>query len=168
MISPEKNVYTIPYKIFKNNRLRIFINVMKVYILRFNCNAFLRLILGMLNHLLLGSLTWVLRFNVDVAPTFSIPVSADNFVGSVIWSNKRNKIDIRILRLAKNLEGSRFAGYRSWFLGAISRQMSSLNHMVATQLLNIQTHHRGLILAVHTTASQNFNNSKLFFMPEDH
>ena len=126
------------------------------------------LILGTLNHLLWGGLTRVLQFNVDGAPKFSIPVGADEFVGSVVWSNKRNKTDTRILRLDKNFKGSRFVGHRSWFSGAFIRQMSSLYHLGATQLLNNQTHHSGLILALHTPDGQNFNKTELFFMPEDH
>jgi hypothetical protein len=119
VISPEKCVVMMRYKLLKNKRLRSFIYVMKVNMLRFDCNAFSGSILGTLNHLLWGGLTWNLRLNVDDAPTFSIPVSADDFVVSALWSDKCDEMDSRILRLSKNLEGSRFMGNKSRFLGSI-------------------------------------------------
>lgn len=167
MMLPEKCVASMRYKLFKNNRLRAFIYVNKVNMLRLYCNAFSGSTLGTLNYLLCGGLTWILRLNDDDAPTPSIPVSADGFVVSVVWSGKCYEMDSRILKLSKNLECSIFMDNQPWFLCAVSRKISILKYVGVMLLSNNQTHNSGQILAINTSAGQNFNSIEIFSMPKD-
>jgi len=131
--------------------------------------AFFGSIHGTLNHILWGDRMWMSRFAGSATPT------QPSFAGSVEecgeWSDlksAREQMDQAINDWATGLDDERLAGDLSWFSGALQADVSKPMWMLVSHFFNHQTHHRGQVHAMLTSAGAKPDDTDLFMMPDPH
>ncbi len=118
------------------------------------------------SHILWADQLWLNRFAGTPAPKGGITQSVDQFADWGAFCSERKRFDAIMLEWAKNVEAKWFAGDLSWFSGAINRDITKPKTLLAIQLFNHQTHHRGQIHAMLTAAGARPGDTDVPFMPE--
>ena len=129
--------------------------------------AFFGSILGTANHLLWGDLIWLARFDGGEAPQVGISDSAKLHGTMSTWSAERHRTDGRILKWAEQVTAEELSGDLGWFSGAQGKDVKRPMAQCVVHFFNHQTHHRGQIHAMLTTAGEKIGDTDLVFMPED-
>ena len=136
--------------------------------LRADRGGFFGSIMGTLNHLLWGDTIWMSRFVSSVdKPAGGIPESVDFTPTFAVWSADRFRLDGAILMWADTLGSIDLKGQVSWFSGALGRDVLKPLELCVVHMFNHQTHHRGQLHAMMTSAGLQAPVSDLFVMPED-
>lgn len=118
------------------------------------------------SHLFWGDRIWMSRFAGTPAPEGGIPEST-NLISS--WSRfceERKGFDAIILQWAHDVTPDWFKGDLTWFSGAVGREVTRPKKTLVIQLFNHQTHHRGQIHAMLTSAGAKPGDTDVPFMPE--
>ena len=130
--------------------------------------AFFGSILGTLNHLLFGDTLWMSRFDPGVeAPSIEPARHKEMCANGADWQAGRVDMDAVIMRWADQLKDSALKGDLSWYSGAMEKHFTQPLDRCVAQFFNHQTHHRGQVHAMLTSAGLNAPVSDLIFLPED-
>lgn len=156
------------YNAWQNGQLMPVLQAMSPEALAEDRGAFFGGLLATANHLLWGDTIWMSRFDPSVEPP---AVEAARHAGLhptvQAWSADRVRIDGRITLWAKGLGAADLKGDLSWYSGFAGREMQTPMAGAIVHFFNHQTHHRGQIHAMVTSAGQKAPVSDLIFMPED-
>jgi uncharacterized damage-inducible protein DinB len=127
--------------------------------------AFFRSIRGTLNHLLWGDQIWMHRFSGSPAPAVSsIEASVDMTGDWAELKQQRTAMDQAISTWAQNLDAGWLKDDLSWFSGAARCEVTKPAGFLVTHFFNHQTHHRGQVHAMLTSAGAKLDDTDLFFM----
>lgn len=125
-------------------------------------------ILATANHLLWGDTLWMSRFDPSVdAPKGGIDTSVTLHATSASWGADRFRMDGKICFWADGLRALDLKGCIRWYSRAAGREMTSSYETAIMHFFNHQTHHRGQLHAMLTSAGQKAPVSDLILMPED-
>jgi len=114
--------------------------------------AFFRSIHGTLSHLAWGDSVWMNRFAGMPKLEGGIKDSAGLFDSWEALAAKRLELDEVILAWSSSFPTAWLEGSTSWYSGALGREMTKSNWLLATHFFNHQTHHRGQVHAMLTAA----------------
>jgi uncharacterized damage-inducible protein DinB len=128
--------------------------------------AFFGSIQKTLSHLLWADMVWLGRFTGAPAPMGGIPESVSLISDWERFLGDRKALDHRILQWAHEVAPAWFEGDLSWFSGALGRNVTKPKKTLAIQLFNHQTHHRGQIHAMLTSAGAKPDATDVPFMPD--
>lgn len=128
--------------------------------------AFFRSIHGTFCHLLWGDEVWMHRFAGTPKPEIgSIAESADLCASWEDFRHRRNRIDAAILSWASALKLVELKGDLRWFSGAAGREVKRPMALLVSHFFNHQTHHRGQLHAMLTSAGARPDDTDLFLTP---
>jgi uncharacterized damage-inducible protein DinB len=128
--------------------------------------AFFGSIQHTLSHIYWGDMLWLSRFAGTPAPDGGIPESIALIKSWDSFRDERKAFDERILQWAHDVSTDWFEGDLSWFSGAIGRDITKPKKTLVIQLFNHQTHHRGQIHTMLTSAGVKPEDTDVPFMPE--
>lgn len=114
--------------------------------------AFFGSIHGTLSHLMWGDGIWMHRFAGVPKPPGGIQDSPALYGDWDGLRVQRKELDEQIIAWASSVTGDWLAGSTSWFSGALGREMTKANWVLAAHFFNHQTHHRGQVHAMLTAA----------------
>ena len=119
---------------------------------RLERGAFFGSIHGTLSHLAWGDSVWMNRFAGTPKLDGGIRDSAGLFNDWSALGAKRQELDAAIIAWAAELDEGWLSGSTRWFSGALDREMTKPNWLLAVHFFNHQTHHRGQVHAMLTAA----------------
>jgi uncharacterized damage-inducible protein DinB len=126
--------------------------------------AFWGSIHGTLNHLLWGDQQWMSRFDDWPKPTISIKQSNQVFDDFAALADERVRADAAISRWAGKVDDAWLDEDMVWFSCAANREVRAPKRLLAAHMFNHQTHHRGQVHAMLTTAGQQTGDTDLFLL----
>lgn len=129
--------------------------------------AFFGSIHGTLSHLLWGDSVWMHRFAGSEKPLGGIKDSPGLFKDWDDLATRRKAMDEGIVGWADGLSEIWLRGSITWFSGAMGREVTKPNWVLATHFFNHQTHHRGQAHAMLTAAGARPDDTDLIFLPAD-
>jgi uncharacterized damage-inducible protein DinB len=118
------------------------------------------------SHIYWGDMLWMSRFAGTPAPTGGGPESVNMIDNWEQFRRERTTFDKRIIQWAHEVSPDWFDGDLSWFSGAMGRDFSKPKKTLVIQLFNHQTHHRGQIHAMLTSAGAKPDDTDVPFMPD--
>ncbi|MCD9147102.1 DinB family protein [Pseudophaeobacter flagellatus] len=128
--------------------------------------AFFSSIQKTLSHLFWGDMIWMSRFAGTSAPKGGITETTDLITSWESYRADRKAFDERILKWAHEVAPEWFEGELTWFSGAIDREITKPKSLLVIQFFNHQTHHRGQVHAMLTSAGAKPGDTDVPFMPE--
>lgn len=168
MISPSYVQTLSRYNTWQNNQVLDVVKVVDQSVLDQNRAAFFGSLQGTLSHLLWGDLLWMSRFDANsTQPPASPTTSAQAFVTKEDWALERLACDQRIMDWANGLGQAELDGDLTWTYSFETRQVSKPMWFAVTHFFNHQTHHRGQIHAMLTSAGLDAPVSDLSYLPKD-
>ncbi len=154
------------YNTWQNRQYLSFLEPLDPKKLTRDRKAFFGSILGTLNHLLWGDAMWMSRFDGGAPPVGEIRDSPSLYPTLASFGASRISMDARIERWAALLMPDDLRGDLSWYSHAARRDMALSKAACVAHFFNHQTHHRGQVHAMLTSAGLNAPVSDLFLMPE--
>jgi uncharacterized damage-inducible protein DinB len=118
------------------------------------------------SHIFWADMIWLSRFTDSPAPKGGIPESVSLISDWDAFLSERKAFDHRILQWAHDVAPDWFEGDLIWFSGALGREVTKPVKTLVIQLFNHQTHHRGQIHAMLTSAGARPTATDVSFMPE--
>lgn len=131
---------------------------------RLDRGAFFRSIHGTLSHLVWGDSTWMHRFAGTPKPAGGIKDSPALFEDWDLLAARRRELDEAIMAWASSLGPEWLEGSTGWYSGAMGRDMSKPNWLLAAHFFNHQTHHRGQVHAMLTAAGARPDDTDLMVL----
>lgn len=128
--------------------------------------AFFTSIHGTLSHLAWGDTVWLSRFTGSPAPSVGIKDSAGYVVDWDALRAERARLDAAFTDWATGLTAEHLSGDLSWWSGAAQRQVTKPVALLVVHAFNHQTHHRGQVHAMLTSAGAKPDDTDLFLMPD--
>jgi len=128
--------------------------------------AFFGSIMGTLNHVLWADTIWMHRFAGWPKPRGGIPESPALHDDWAALKAARAEADRGILDWAGRVTDAALGTDLVWYSGAIGRDMVSPMALCVVHVFNHQTHHRGQVHAMLTTAGAQPGDTDLFLMPD--
>ena len=128
--------------------------------------AFFKSIHATMSHLMWGDMLWMHRFADTPKPMSGIRGSVSLFPDWHDLCQQRTAFDATILAWADGLEPDWLKGDLRWFSNAGQREFSKPKGFLVTHFFNHQTHHRGQIHAMLTSAGAATDDTDLFFLPD--
>lgn len=129
--------------------------------------AFFGSIHATLSHLLWGDMVWMSRFDDWERPEVGIAGSAEFEPDWARLVMRRGEADARIRDWAGRVAPEWLAGDRTWYSGALGRDVTRPAGFCVAHFFNHQTHHRGQVHAMLTAAGARPGDTDLFAMPDD-
>ncbi len=126
--------------------------------------AFFGSIHGTLSHLIWGDSVWMHRFAGTPKPAGGIRDSASLVEDWDEMAARRRALDEAIICWASSLPETWLTGETSWYSGALGRDMTKPNWLLATHFFNHQTHHRGQVHAMLTAAGAKPDDTDLMVL----
>ncbi len=167
MITPEYCRTMARYNAWQNSQLNEALEGASLEALRAERGAFFGSILGTLSHLLWGDQIWMSRFDPSVtAPDVGIPESADMCPTLAAWNAERQHLDGKISHWAESVRAVDLTGELTWQSMALGREVCKTIALCVTHMFNHQTHHRGQLHQMLTSAGFEAPVSDLFYLPE--
>ncbi|MEO1676981.1 MAG: DinB family protein [Pseudomonadota bacterium] len=167
MISVDYVQVMARYNAWQNNGLIELLQGVDAEALNKDRGAFFGSILGTLNHILWGDRIWMARFDDWTKPTLGIAESPTLCPTFDAWSADRVRADGRIKVWADKLSPVRLRGDLTWMSGATGREMAKPIAICVTHFFNHQTHHRGQVHAMLTSAGLKPQMTDLALAPAD-
>lgn len=156
------------YNAWQNSQLMRIFDVMDHGDLTKDRGAFFKSILGTANHIIWGDTLWMNRFDpAQPRPSGTMEDSPNLFPTISAWSAERFQLDGRIKLWAEGLKSIDLCGDLTMRSRIKQIDMTRPVSYCVTHFFNHQTHHRGQIHAMLTSAGQTAPVSDLFCMPED-
>ena len=121
-----------------------------------------------LSHLFWGDMLWMSRFAGTVAPRGGITETTEMISSWHSYRADRKTFDARIMRWAHEVTPDWFEGELTWFSGAIGCEITKPKSTLVIQFFNHQTHHRGQVHAMLTSAGARPGDTDVPFMPEQY
>jgi uncharacterized damage-inducible protein DinB len=128
--------------------------------------AFFGSIQKTLSHVFWGDSVWMSKFTGSPAPQGGIPDSTDFITDWDQFRIERKALDERILQWAHDVAPDWFDGDLSWYSMVQDREVSKPKSTLVIHLFNHQTHHRGQVHAMLTSAGATPDDTDVPFMPE--
>lgn len=119
------------------------------------------------SHVLWADLIWMARFEGSEGPGGGIAASPDMFPDWESFKRRRNAMDRRILDWAGRLDEEDISRDLRWYSAITGQEMSRPLPALIVHFFNHQTHHRGHIHAMLTSAGARPGDTDLFLMPEE-
>jgi uncharacterized damage-inducible protein DinB len=133
---------------------------------RRNRGAFFGSIIGTLNHLYWADSLWLSRFNAAERPKSpDVKASIDEFDRFDDLASARAKLDGLIVKWADTLTAEIVAGDITWWSGINKANVSRPATLIVAHFFNHQTHHRGQVHAMLTTAGAKPDDTDLIYVP---
>lgn len=129
--------------------------------------AFFGSIHGTLSHLYWADRIWLSRFDLVDAPSVPISGSSDFVSDFLDLSSKRDELDTTLITFCDGYDPGPIKGSLTWFSGAIGKEATAPLSVIWTHFFNHQTHHRGQVHAMLTSAGESTADTDLFLMPKD-
>lgn len=114
--------------------------------------AFFGSVAGTFNHLLWDDALWLARFAGDVRPELSVPVSLESPRDWDVFKGLRVKRDAEVASWAAGVSEADLCGVIAWYPGGGDVRVEKPAAVCFAHLFNHQTHHRGQIHAMLTSA----------------
>lgn len=166
LITPDYCRMMARYNAWQNTQVRSACEKLTEAELRADRGAFFGSIMRTINHLLWGDQMWMSRFDGDTPPPQAIPQSGDLCVTLASWADARQHTDLRIARWAEQVNATDLDTELAWFSSALQKDITRSVALCVVHMFNHQTHHRGQIHAMLTSAGQNPGDTDLFILPE--
>ena len=165
MITPGYAQEMARYNAWQNIQLISVIKVMHEDALTQDRGAFFGSLLSTLNHLLWCDQIWLSRFD----PAFPKPEGRDTELcpTGAAWCSARQECDVAISNWAQNLRQDDLDAELTWYSGLLQRDATTPFARTVVHFFNHQTHHRGQVHAMLTSAGQDAPVTDLIFMSED-
>ncbi len=168
MIDPAYAQMMARYNAWQNKQITASLEPVPQAVLMVDRRAFFGSIFATLNHLLWGDQMWMNRFD----PGFEKPaVGADKHSELTptfaVWNSERLKTDLKIAEWAKSLRSIDLKGDLTWFSGMTGKEITMPRALCVSHMFNHQTHHRGQIHAMMTSAGLEAPVTDIVFMPEN-
>ncbi len=129
--------------------------------------AFFGSIHSTLSHLIWGDRIWMNRFSGSEKPIQpNIEKSVEEVGDWVDLVEQRVEMDQNILEWSKSLSEAELKSNLTWFSGAIQAEVSKPLWILVTHFFNHQTHHRGQVHSMLTSAGVQPADTDLFMLPE--
>lgn len=154
------------YNLWQNENLLTAINRLSPTERMKDRGSFFGSIQATVSHIFWGDMTWMSRFAGTQAQTVGIPESTKLISDWEQFCGERKAFDEQILQWAHGISPDWFEGDLSWYSGAAGRDLTLPKKTVIIQLFNHQTHHRGQIHAMLTSAGVKTEDTDLPFMPQ--
>ncbi|WBU63072.1 DinB family protein [Paracoccus aerodenitrificans] len=127
--------------------------------------AFFGSIQRTLSHLYWADMMWFSRFAGTKKPEQPIAESGDLITDWDRFCDDRRDFDRRILNWAGDVSEDWLRGDLEWYSGSTLKRHSQPISLLVVHFFNHQTHHRGQIHAMLTTAGARHDLTDLAFMP---
>jgi uncharacterized damage-inducible protein DinB len=128
--------------------------------------AFFGSIHATLNHLLWADQMWMSRFAGWPKPAVGMREGLALHDDFLEMTRARGDSDARIAAWADGLDPDWLQGEQTWFSGVAQRDVSRPRVVVVTHLFNHQTHHRGQVHAMLTSAGERTGDTDLWLLAE--
>ena len=119
-----------------------------------------------LNHLLWADRMWMSRFSDLPRPPGGISESVALYPEWAALTRERTAMDTTIIDWADTVDEAWLASDLIWYSGAAKREISKPRWTLVVHFFNHQTHHRGQVHAMLTTAGGRPDDTDLILMPE--
>jgi uncharacterized damage-inducible protein DinB len=119
-----------------------------------------------LSHILWADDIWWSRFLGNPRPGISMQNALTRFDDLEALQYERDQMDQAILRWASDLTPDRLSQDLEWYSGAAQANMSLPLWICVTHAFNHQTHHRGQVHAMLTSAGARPEDTDIFMMPD--
>lgn len=166
MISPAYAQMMARYNRWQNDSLITAADMLNDKARKQKRGAFFGSIEQTFSHLLWGDSIWLSRFTGSAPPTGGIPESTRLITDWAAFRSQRAALDMRIQDWARDLSPNGLQGDSSWHSGALDRDVTRNMSELVVHFFNHQTHHRGQIHAMLTSAGAHPRDTDLFAMPE--
>ena len=167
MITPSYCALMARYNAWQNSQLVTALDPAPAEDVLADRGAFFGSILGTLNHILWADQIWMSRFDERFAkPDGGIPESPRLCPDYSAWRDERASMDARMAEWAAGLSHEDLAGDVAWYSGAAERDVVKPRAFCISHMFNHQTHHRGQVHTMMTSAGFTGNTSDLFLIPE--
>ena len=165
MISPTHPAMMARYNAWQNRSLVNAAEQLDLAEITRERGAFFGSILGTFSHLLWGDAIWMHRFSGSEKPPGTIAESKHLIADWQAFKGKRLALDLEIEAWADTLEPEWLAGETAWYSGAAKRNIKRSNALLVVHFFNHQTHHRGQIHAMLTSAGAKPDDTDLILLP---
>ena len=168
MIDPDHVRTMAAYNQWQNENLYTAADALSDEERKSNKGAFFGSIHATLSHLLWGDLRWMNRF-AGVAPPnqTNIPTSVNECEDWKELKVRRAKADTDIIGWAANLTFEKLEGTLTWYSGSAGKDETKSLALLIAHFFNHQTHHRGQVHCLLTTAGAMPGATDLFLMPDE-
>ncbi len=129
--------------------------------------AFFKSIHGTLVHLYWGDKIWMSRFSDVTPPRMGLKESLQEITNWDELKTARVELDDIITTWVRGLDESAIVGDLSWYSSSADRDITKPKWLLITHFFNHQTHHRGQVHAMLTSAGAKTADTDLPFMPEN-
>jgi uncharacterized damage-inducible protein DinB len=119
------------------------------------------------SHLLWGDGMWMARLDTGASPQAAMRDSASLWQDWEAFVGARAAMDTRIVDWAASVNDADCGGDLTWMSGALGRAVTKPRGLCIVHMFNHQTHHRGQIHAMLTSAGARPGDTDLFAMPEE-
>lgn len=168
MIEPAYIWSMARYNAWQNNQLVDILKVMPEADLMLDRGAFFGSIMGTINHLLWGDMLWLNRFDPASPPPECDASDHTRFFPSYgTWSAQRLRTDEMFKLWAEQVKPVDLRADLKWYSGMMQQDFTRPLAECITHVFNHQTHHRGQVHMMLTSAGYDAPVSDLIFMPED-
>lgn len=166
MITPDYVRLMARYNTWQNTSLTAAADTLDDAARGLDRGAFFGSISATLNHLLWGDRIWLSRFAGTPVPNADgIPNSTNEEPNWTAFKAGRAATDQAIAEWAAGLGPDALRGDLTWFSGAIGAKATRPRALCVAHFLNHQTHHRGQVHAMLTSAGAKPAATDLFAMP---
>nr|WP_298921632.1 DinB family protein [uncultured Roseobacter sp.] len=156
------------YNGWQNGQLMPVLEAMSHEDLTLDRGAFFGSLLATANHLLWGDTLWMSRFDPSVEPPAVPPKDHAKLHPTIqSWAADRFRMDGKIRFWAEGLRTLDLKGDLIFTPSTLGREVTVPLASSIVHFFSHQTHHRGQIHAMLTSAGQKAPVSDLFLMPED-
>lgn len=167
MISPEYTSTMARYNIWQNDNLISAADTLDPAALTLDRGAFFGSIAATFNHILFGDRIWLTKFAGTMPPKSpSIPESISETQNWEAFKTERREQDREISTWANQVSAKALSEDMTWFSGALGKQVTRPMAICVTHFFNHQTHHRGQIHMMLTSAGVQPGDTDLFVMPD--
>ncbi|WP_422065131.1 DinB family protein [Shimia sp.] len=165
LITPQYCQMMARYNTWQNAQMRAACTSLTEEELRADRGAFFGSIMATINHLVWGDTIWMSRFDGGAAP--AVPAAEHKEICATFaeWGAAREAMDQRIQAWADSLTSEEIGQDLSWYSGMFQRDYQMPKSVCVVHMFNHQTHHRGQVHAMLTSAGQKTSDTDLIFMP---
>jgi uncharacterized damage-inducible protein DinB len=135
---------------------------------RLDRGAFFSSIHGTLSHLVWADAIWLHRFAGTEKPPVGIAESSRMVENWDDLVARRLELDRAIVDWSGNIDPAWLGGELTWWSAAVNRQMTRPASMLVVHMFNHQTHHRGQVHAMLTSAGVMPKDTDLMLLSDAH
>lgn len=135
---------------------------------RLDRGSFFKSIHATLSHVRWADQIWMHRLGGWEITEASIQESTDLYPDWASLKASREKADHRLLEWADKLTADEINGDLSWYSGAVKADLVRPRSVCIMQVFNHQTHHRGQVHTMLTSAGAKPDDTDLPFLPESY